>query len=148
MSARKTAAQGRPLVFLAMIAFGWIGIRAVALSLPDVPAAFSPDNDSSPVLSEAAPAPAPRMQGDGQAAGVPAPRVTDGLVEGLSEVPPAHMSQEINTSQSLAGHNSLDGRIRRGPPDGRTERAGRERGVSRRRKRFAGRVNILSALQL
>ncbi|MBX7527549.1 hypothetical protein [Qipengyuania vesicularis] len=107
MSARKTPAQGRPLVFLAMIAFGWIGIRAIALSLPDVPAAFTPDNDNSPVLSEAAPAPAPQTEGDGQAAGVAAPRVTDGLVEGLSEVPPAHMSQEIDTAQSLAGHNSL-----------------------------------------
>ena len=107
MSARQTAAQGRPLVFLAMIAFGWIGIRSIALIVPDAPPVSALGNDGAPVSSIVTATPATQMEGLGQAAGVAAPRVTDGLVEGLSEVPPAHMSQEIDTAQSLAGHNSL-----------------------------------------
>ena len=109
----RSTPRGRPLVFLAILATGWVGIRMISLALSGMIAEpHSSPNLAPPLAAVPAPSHAPadpkargergKVESDPDAASAATPSVA-----GLGDPPPAHLSQQLDTPLPGASHNAL-----------------------------------------
>ncbi|NNC52825.1 MAG: hypothetical protein HKO08_07280 [Erythrobacter sp.] len=105
MNARANPTRGRPLVFLASVALIWVAVRAIALQMPESPAA-----PEAPAPEQLAAAPSPEAAVDAPFAAGPTSEelaAAETLVEGLEPVPGAHEHSLFIDSSVAAGHDML-----------------------------------------